>query len=65
MRRQQNLPGQLTLNFECNNTYLGWLELKGEKYDEYEAATQKFFTATDREEQNSPIWHEIVYALNR
>jgi hypothetical protein len=63
MRKRMSLPGQLALNFE--STYLNWIEFKGEKFADYEAATEKIFTAPIREEVSSPIWQEIVCALNR
>jgi hypothetical protein len=65
MRKRISLPGQLALNFESSSKYLSWIELKGEKYEEYETTTLKLIAAPIREELNSSIWHEIVYALNR
>jgi hypothetical protein len=64
MRKRIILPGQLPLNFE-SSSFLSWIELKGEKYEEYETTTQKLIVAPNREKLNNSIWHEIVYALNR
>jgi hypothetical protein len=65
MRKPINLPGQLPLDFASSSSYLSWIELKGERYEDYETTTQKLIAAPICEERPSPIWHEIVYALNR
>ena len=63
MRRRRNLPGQLALHFEENGSYLGWLEFKMEKDDEFEKTAQKLLLASHHEGADGPIWHEIACAL--
>jgi hypothetical protein len=62
MRKQVNLPGQLSLNFE-NSSYLSWIEHNGEKYEEYEMIARKLIVVPFHGEPNSSIWRKIVYAL--
>lgn len=63
MRKRVNLPGQLSFNFECS--YLKWIDSRSEGFESFQEATQKLLGSQEQETVNSPIWQEIVCALNR
>ncbi|HYH03558.1 MAG TPA: hypothetical protein VEC37_10675 [Bacillota bacterium] len=62
MRKRINLPGQLSFNFDCS--YLKWIDSRSEQFESFQEATQKILTSQEYEKVSSPIWQEIVCALN-